>query len=257
MSEHAYFVRTGEQRFRPTGHTGGAWADDEQHVAPTFGIVVHALETLLPGPLVLSRLTAEILAPPPIAEFDVAVEVVRRGRTIELSEVTLTYGGRVGVRARAWRLLPGDSQPVAGGVPRSIPGPDALEAWDMTSVWPGGFIASLDVRRSPDAEPGRYQAWASTPVPLVAQEPVSDLARWVGLLDTANGISVREDPRRWMFPNVDLTLHLHRQPEGPWVGFDTQVTFGPGGLGVTDSVVHDVLGPVGRVAQSLTVRPLG
>ena len=42
---------------------------------------------------------------------------------------------------------------------------------------------------------------------------------------------------------------------GGWVGFDTQVAFGPTGLGLTSSVLHDIEGPVGRAQQMLTVRP--
>ncbi len=60
-----------------------------------------------------------------------------------------------------------------------------------------------------------------------------------------------------MFPNTDLTVHLYRTPVGDWVGFDTSVSFGPTGVGLTSSILHDVEGPVGRAEQILTVRPLG
>jgi hypothetical protein len=33
------------------------------------------------------------------------------------------------------------------------------------------------------------------------------------------------------------------------------VSFGPAGLGVTSSRLHDLEGPVGTLAQALTVRP--
>lgn len=59
-----------------------------------------------------------------------------------------------------------------------------------------------------------------------------------------------------MFPNVDLTVHLHRQQRGAWTGLDTTVTFGPSGQGLTSSVLHDLDGSVGRAEQILTVRPL-
>ena len=64
-----------------------------------------------------------------------------------------------------------------------------------------------------------------------------------------------QDPQEWLFPNVDLTLHLHRQPTGEWVGLDTQVSWGPTGIGQSSSAVHDLHGPVGTVEQSLTLRP--
>jgi hypothetical protein len=92
-------------------------------------------------------------------------------------------------------------------------------------------------------------------VPLVADEPVSSIARAAGLLDIANGMTVRADPRELAFPNVDLTAHLFREPSGDWLGFDTTVSFGPAGIGVTSSVLHDLDGPIGTMSQSLTIRP--
>ncbi len=255
MQPHAYFVRVDNGRLRATEHTSGAWSESEQHIAPMTGLLLHEIERAVGDDgKVLARFTLDILGVVGVDEFEVAVEVTRPGRTIALVEARATWAGRTVAVARAWRLAPGDTAAVAGGGPAPTPTPERLPTWDMTSVWPGGYIASIDVRREPDAEPGRAVAWVRSPLDLVAGEPVSDLARWVGLLDTANGLSVRESPEKWLFPNVDLTLHLHRQPAGRWVGFDTCVTFGEQGLGLTETVLHDEAGPVGRLAQALTVR---
>lgn len=104
--------------------------------------------------------------------------------------------------------------------------------------------------------PGRTTAWISTSVGLVAGQAASPLASYLALVDTANGIAVRRPPTAWMFPNVDLTVHSHRRPEGNWTGLDTTVVFGPAGQGVTSTVLHDLAGPVGHAQQMLTVRPL-
>ncbi|WP_309138516.1 acyl-CoA thioesterase domain-containing protein [Nocardia cyriacigeorgica] len=96
----------------------------------------------------------------------------------------------------------------------------------------------------------------STPIALVDGEPTSALAEFVALIDTANGIAVRQDPTKWMFPNVDLSIHLYRQPQGSWTGLDTTVVFGGHGQGLTTTVLHDVHGPIGQAQQILTVRPL-
>ena len=80
------------------------------------------------------------------------------------------------------------------------------------------------------------------------------LALAVGLFDIANGMAVRESPAEVEYPNIDLTAHLVREPRGEWVGFDTRVTFGAGGLGLTHSILHDEDGPLGSLAQTLTVR---
>jgi hypothetical protein len=110
------------------------------------------------------------------------------------------------------------------------------------------------VRRLQQA-PGRARYWVRTDVPLL-DEPVSRTAAAAGLFDIANGMTVRADPRQVAFPNVDLTAHLFRQPEPGWLGFDTTVSFGPTGLGLTSTVLHDEAGPIGTVAQTLTVRPI-
>ncbi|SDZ17596.1 Thioesterase-like superfamily protein [Geodermatophilus africanus] len=262
----AYFERLAPDRFRATEHTGGAWSVTEQHVSPLNGLLVHVLDRFVavraagPGAaadgLATARITFDILGVVPIGEVDVSVEVVRPGRTIELLEAVAVAGGRAVLRARAWRLARSDTRSVAGGGPGSLPPPDGLAPAELSGVWPGGYIASLDVRPLHAPEPGRATVWLATPVALVADEPVSELARFVGLVDTANGIAVRRSPREWLFPNVDLTVHLHRQPVGPWVGLDTTVVFGPDGAGLTTSVLHDRTGPVGRSEQLLTVRAL-
>ncbi|MDO9377643.1 MAG: thioesterase family protein [Nocardioidaceae bacterium] len=255
---HAYFVPLGAGRYRATTHTGGAWTESEQHVSPAFGLVVHEIERFVAGragdDLVLARLTFEVLGVLPIEEVEVCVETVRGGRSLELLEATVLSRGRAAVRARAWRLARHDTSAVEGGAGPSLPARDVLERTVYSHLWGGGYIASLDVRPVEPAIPGRVAAWLSTDVPLVHGEPVGDLARWVGLVDTANGLGVRESPREWLFPSIDLSIHLHRPPRGTDVGLEVQVVFGPDGQGVTSAVLHDADGPVGRSEQLLLVR---
>ncbi|GAA4618634.1 thioesterase family protein [Saccharopolyspora hordei] len=253
----SYFERLDANRFKPTAHASGAWRSDEQHFSPLGGLLVHAIERsgARPG-LLMSRIGFDILGKIDLDEFEVRVETVRPGRTIELVEATAIIADRPVVRARAWYLSAQDTSAVAGGGAEPLPHPDTLEPWAMSSLWSGGFIASLDARTVGDPQPGRTTAWVSTSHDLVAGEEASPLASFIALVDTANGIAVRQDPTEWMFPNVDLTIHLHRQPEGRWTGLDTSVVFGGDGRGITSTVLHDTRGPVGRAEQMLTVRPL-
>jgi hypothetical protein len=101
-----------------------------------------------------------------------------------------------------------------------------------------GFIASAqERRREPRPRPG--PAWVRTDVDLLAGEPVGAATRAIGLLDIGNGLAVRADPTKVVFPNIDLTAHLYAEPRGDWVGFDTTVSFGPDGHGLTHSIIHD------------------
>jgi hypothetical protein len=248
----------GKDRFRPTVHTGGGWNPAEQHFSPMGGLLTHCIERYAtergPDGLITSRLTFDILGTVSMDAFEVQVDVVRPGRTIELLEAIATSGGRPVVRGRAWRLHRTDTSAVAGGQPERLPPPDDLERFDLSSMWPGGYIASLEMRPINGSEPGRTSAWIRTSVEPVADEPVGDLARFVTLLDTANGIAPRVPLGEWFYPNVDLSVHLYRQPSAEWVGLDTTVVFGSDGRGLTSSVVHDINGPVGRLEQMLTLR---
>jgi hypothetical protein len=222
--------------------------------------VAHAIEQYLPTRpltgLLLSRISYDILGRLALDECEIRVETVRPGRTIELLEAVVRIAGRPVVRARAWLLAQQDTTAVAGGAGDRLPPPHGFAQWPMDDLWPGGYIASLDVRPLAPPQPGRATAWVSTPLTLVAGESSGPLAAYLALVDTANGIAVRQSPTAWLFPNVDLTVQLHRGPEGRWTGLDTTVVFGPAGLGLTSTVLYDVHGPVGQAQQTLTVRPV-
>jgi len=255
----SYFRRVAADSFQATEHAGGAWNTAEQHIAPSFGLLAHAIESDRDARgnahLVIARLSYDILGTVPTkVVVDIDVTVLRPGRTIELVEATLTHQGRTVVRARAWLMKTFDTSALRGTGLTPIPPPEDMPAWSPSDLWPGGFIASAEVRRT-EIGLGRAACWVRTCVPLLDAEPVSRIARAAGLLDITNGMAVRVDPREVAFPNLDLTAHLFAEPVGEWIGFDTAVSIGPGGIGLTHSIIHDETGPVGAVSQILTVRP--
>ena len=254
----AYFEQAGESSFLPTEHAGGAWKDDELHIAPVFGLVTHRIEEdrdrRRADGLQLTRLSFDILGTLDLAPFDVTVSVIRPGRTIELVEARVTQGNRTGVIARAWLTSQYDTSELAGSALEEIPGPGALEPWDPTSLWPGGMIRSIKVRRELYG-PGSGATWLSTEVPILADREISPLASMLGIVDVANGMAVRVSPSDVAFPNLDLTAHLFREPVRGWTGLRTRASFGSVGAGLTHSVLYDEVGPVGTIAQTLTVRP--
>ncbi|WP_066452589.1 thioesterase family protein [Castellaniella caeni] len=250
----AFYVRRGEHQFMSTLHSQGAWQPGEQHLAPAAGLVLAEIERRLPSDKLISRVSFDVLGVIHSGPFSIEVEVVRPGRSIELVEARMRHGEQTSIHARVWRLQASDTSPVQGNEWPVLPPPDAVPPLTFSSVWNGGFIASLEGRRSAEAQPGRGHSWLRTHCPLVAGEADPPVASFVKLVDTANGLVVREHPERVFFANVDLTIHLTRQPQAGWVGFDTRVSFGPTGLGETFSVLSDIHGPVGTAAQSLTVR---
>lgn len=256
-SSDSYFVRTGDHSFEPTTHTTGAWNTAEQHISPLTGLVVHAIERAAGSDdgKTIVRLSFDILGVIGLEPFSIDVRTLRPGRTIELVEAVARCADRDVLVCRAWRLADHDTAAIAGGQTAALPPPEGLADWDLSAVWPGGYIGSIQARPVTEPSAGHTTTWLRTPITLLDGEPVSDFARFIGLVDTANGIAVRESTDIWLFPNVDLSIHLFRRPRGLWLGLDTHVTFGPDGQGLTSSRLYDETGPVGAAEQALTIRP--
>ena len=251
----AYYQQLEPGCFRSTEHAQGAWSADEQHMAPVAALLTDALDRCSPRTdLVLSRVAFDILGRIPAGEVEVAARVIRPGRTIELVEAEMTARGRAVVRATAWRLAQSDTTAVAATDLPGLPGPESAEAFAMTAIWPGGFIRSVEARALGERRPGRSAVWLRSLVGVVEGVATSEQAGLIGLIDTANGVAVRAEPEDVLFPNTDLTVHLFRRPVGVWRGRQTEVSFGPDGVGLTSAVLHDLAGPFGRSAQTLTVR---
>lgn len=250
----AFYVRLAEDRFASTLHSQGVWQPGEQHLAPASGLLLAEIERRLPSTKLVSRASFDVLGVIHSGEFTIDVRVVRSGRSIELVEADMRHGDRTSIHARVWRLATTDTTPVEGIELPPLPLPETMRPLAFSSIWHGGFIDTLEVRQDADARPGRGRSWIRTRCPLVDGETDPPFAGFLKLVDTSNGLVVREKPERVFFANVDLTVHFLRQPEADWVGFDTRVSFGPTGLGETASVLSDVHGPVGTAVQSLTVR---
>ena len=89
--------------------------------------------------------------------------------------------------------------------------------------------------------------------PLVAGEEPSPLQRVLTAADSGNGVSSTLDWTRYLFINVDLSVHLTRLPTGEWVGLDAITIPEPTGIGITDTALFDERGPLGRATQTLLV----
>ncbi|MFI7482649.1 thioesterase family protein [Kocuria sp. M1R5S2] len=253
----AYFVRLGPDRFRSTLHAQGAWNDDEQHMAAASGLLAHAVAVRHPREDVLPvRFSYDILGFIPGGEVEVSTRVVRPGRTIELLEATMSHAGRSCIRLSVWRLVRGETAGAAGTLRPAMPAVDEAVPAHLGGRWGGGYIGSLEARQVREHRPGSAAMWLRAPHAVVDGEEVCVTARFLAAVDAANGIAVRVGPHELAFPNVDLSVHLVREPVSPWVGLDTHVTFGPTGAGLTESALHDEAGYLGQVAQALTVRTL-
>jgi len=252
----AFYTREGDG-FRATEFTQGPWDPGAQHAGPPSALLAREMENCLPHDgKQLVRITLEILRPVPVARLVVSAEVVRPGRSVELIEGTLTDGDQELIRARAWRIRTEEVE-LPEGLPREEPppGPDQGETRDFPAVGDIGYWRAMDYRFVDGSflEPGPAVAWMRMRVPLVDGEEPSPLARVMVAADSGNGVSATLDWQTHLFINTDLSVHLHRMPEGEWVCLDAATIPEPNGIGIADTRLFDERGPIGRAVQSLLV----
>jgi Acyl-CoA thioesterase C-terminal domain len=92
-------------------------------------------------------------------------------------------------------------------------------------------------------------------VDLVKGETMTPLERLFAVADNANGIGTKLDITKFTFLNTDLVIHVHRVPDGEWIGIRAEANYGPDGIGTTIGTLLDERGAVGAIQQSVLVRP--
>ena len=245
--------------YKPTLHAQGAWNEHEQHMAPASGILAVELERFQPREhMRIGRISFDIFGLIHLDEFTIQTQVLRPGKTIELIEAQMQSQGKTCIVARAWRMLTQDSTAVAGLEDTSLAHPEQYPEWEGMTHWPGGYIASIQTRIDQQHRPGKGIVWITNDKAMVQGQEKSDFSHLIGMIDTANGTAQRQSGGEftWIFPNVDLQVHMYRQPKGKWLGLETVQQYGTDGIGLTSSVLHDEHGPFGRSEQILTLRPL-
>lgn len=255
---NSFYVPDGNG-FVATELTRGPWDAGSQHAGPPCALLGRALDAA--GRLAqaqIARVTYEILRPVPIARLDVSAQVTRPGRSVELVEGALAHDGQEVLRARAWRIRTADVEidaPMAEPPPLAPPG-DASAKDFFPVPWDTGYHTAMEVRFVSGAftEPGPAKAWLRMRGGLVEGEEPSPRDRVLVAADTGNGVAAPLDYRRFVFINTDLTVNLRRLPEGEWIGLDAVAYADPHGIGMSDTVLHDEQGMVGRATQALLIR---
>ena len=272
------FFRVDGDLYLPTELTRGPWDPDSQHAGPPAALVAREVERLEGGARRhVGRITFEILRAVPIVALRVEARVVRPGRSVELVEATLSDDDGEVIRASAWRLRTEHVQIPAGLASGEGPG---LIGTSPSTLRPGfappgpatahqgrfpptgrevGYHTAMEYRfvRGDFGDPGPALVWMRMRQPLVAGEEPSPLQRVLVAADSGNGVSATLDWRRYLFINVDLTVHLHRTLAGEWVCLDAITIPEPNGVGVADTALYDETGPVGRAVQTLLIGERG
>jgi hypothetical protein len=261
----SFYEREGEV-YVATELTRGPWDPGAQHAGPPAALIGREIERLNEGrmsggerpPAQVGRITFEILRSVPIGRVRVQAEVVRPGRRVEVVQATLAdEEGEPLVRAQGWRLrterVDFEASEGSAGLP---PGPGEAEPGTFPDIGFGaGYHSVMEYRfaRGSFTELGPATVWLRMGVPLLAGEEPTPLQRVLVAADSGNGVSVTLDWTRYLFINVDLSVHLHRMPAGEWVCLGAETFPEPSGVGMADTRLFDEQGPIGRAVQTLLI----
>lgn len=251
------------EKFRATDMARGTWSAAIQHGAPVSALLVRALERCEHrADTRLSRVAIDLMGGVP-SEGDLWVRALleRPGKQIELVSAEMLAAGpdsepRVVARASGWRMLQMDTTAVAHAGAEPLPPLEQARSHDMAKNWEPNYVHSVDWRwlTVPQA-PGPGESWLKPTVDVVKGESMTPLQRLFAVADDANGIGSKIDIRKWTFLNTDLVVHIHRVPEGEWIGIRADTNYGPDGIGATVGTLFDQTGAVGAIQQSVLVRP--
>jgi hypothetical protein len=252
------FLRRGE-RFVATALARAPWYEDAQHGGAPAALLMRAFEAVpAPEGLAMARVTYELLGPVPLGELEVRAEVTRPGRRMQMLDGSLrTADGVEVMRARALRLRAAQTDGFASEETAPPPGPE--------HGYEGGPRAPYRPMFAPDAIEIRFITgkfgggpaigWFRLRRPLVSGETPTPLQILAAAGDFGNGISAVLSWDDYLYINPDLTLYIEREPEGEWIGLRAQTRIPPDGVGLSESVLYDQRGRVGRATQSLLVLP--
>jgi hypothetical protein len=251
------------ERFAATDLVRSTWTAAIQHGAPPSALLVRALERCeRRDDTRLSRVLIDLLGPVP-AEGDLWVRArkERSGKQIELVSAELLATGPDGAprpvaRASGWRLATRDTTALQHASADPLrPLSEAVNR-DMARDWDRNYVHSLDWRwLTEPLSPGPGESWLKPVVDLVKGEELTPLERLFTVADDANGIGTKIDIRAWTFMNTDLVVHVHRIPQGEWIGIRAETNYGPDGVGTTIGTLFDEVAAIGSIQQSVLLRP--
>lgn len=250
----AAFYRRAGNGYAPTDYVTGPWDPNLCHAGPPAALVLHSIASSLDG-MGVTRSTFEIPRGIPKVPCRVELTDVRPGAKIRLVRADLVAeDGSSLMVAHAWCI-----RTTEGGLPTSdpfrndLPRPDDCPPMTLTFGDGLGYMDGVEMRAAA-GKPfvgGPAAIWIRPRIPLIEGITEHPVSRFGLFGDLGNGISAIEPFSTLLAINTDLTVYIAREPSDGWIGMHSTTISHGLGLGMTDSLLYDASGFVGKANQSV------
>lgn len=244
--ESAFFERDGD-RYAPLDIARGWWRRDSLHGRAVVGLVgdhasrAHGAEDYLPA-----RFTIDMIRLAPFDTVSVETTLLHESRRLRLVEASLVVGGETYARARMQLMKRGEDAPGQVWSPPAWHVPPPEDVAGPARVRPTSLAETRHVTGGLCVD-GPKQAWTRELHRLMRDEPLSPYARVALGADYVSAYAHGADTGI-EYMNTDVTLQLHRLPQGEWIGYEVTGHDASGGIAVGHCRLYDTAGPIGFVA---------
>ena len=249
----AFYVPT-ESGFAPTDYVTGPWNPDMCHAGPPAALILNSAAGAI-GDMGITRASFEIPRGIPKVPCTVRIEDIRSGNKIRLLRAELRSEAEdLLMSANIWCIRTTTTPlPVSDPYALELPPAEECEQFSLDFGVPLGYMDGVEMRTASGTpfHGGPAAIWIRQTIPLIEGETADPYALCGMFGDLGNGISAIEPLHQLVAINTDLTVYLTKRPIGEWIAMES-LTISQGlGLGMTDSLVYDATGFVGRANQSI------
>lgn len=242
-----FFRRDADGLLHATDAARGPWKADSLHGRAIIGLLGTEIERRHGGHgLHPVRLTVDMYRAPPLVPFEVVTRVVRDGQRIKVIDAELMAEGRSAGRAVCQLLLRSDHPEGTvwtGEEPWGGPMPDDLETVPASPLTMGGM---WDIRIATGnlAVPAPRSLWMRENRAMVGGEPLTPFGRVVAGVDYVSPMALMGD-KGLKYINTDVTVSLHREPRGEWIGYRSRAHGASDGVAIGECDLFDEQGRIG------------
>ncbi|MCB1125900.1 MAG: thioesterase family protein [Verrucomicrobiae bacterium] len=240
MLEDAFFVAEGDS-FVPQPVCRGPWDPNSLHGRVISGLLGAEIERLYGDPAFqFTRMNVDLWRLPDFTPIEVRTELLREGGRIKVVSAEAFAGEKSLGRATGVLLRRGEQPEDEVWSP---------PAWDMAP--PLSYPPSERPENAPKLEPMwetrgpgpvfgeavRKRVWMREVRTLVAGRPLTPWQRVALAVDFTSPLA-NSGAKGLDFINTDITVYLHRDPIGEWIGFDVATHHSTEGVAFGECAVY-------------------